>query len=245
MHDTLTRSSSILDMDATSLAASIRHNERSSTDVVKTFIDHQRQANPHINAVVEARYEAAMAEARQKDEGHGNTEQGPLYGVPISVKESFHVAGMKTTGGLMHRRHLIAREDAEAVRRLKNAGAIILGKTNTPMLCFCQETDNKLYGRTNNPWDVTRTSGGSSGGEGALLGSGEAAAGVGSDIGGSIRFPSHFNGVIGFKPGHSQVSDQGHFPGFNPLLQKRMSGVGPMGKSVRDIALLYHLMADE
>ncbi|QKY70085.1 amidase [Lentibacillus sp. CBA3610] len=243
--DTEKRASSILDMDATSLAETIQHNDRTSTEIVESYINHQRQVNPAINAVVENRYESAMDEVRQKDEQHSQANHAPLYGVPISVKESFHVAGMKTTGGLVHRKHLIAKEDAEAVRRLKRAGAIILNKTNTPMLCFCQETDNKLYGRTNNPWDLTRTSGGSSGGEGALLGAGGAAAGIGSDIGGSIRLPSHFNGVIGFKPGPSQVSDQGHFPGFDHPLQKRMSGIGPMGKSVRDIALLYRLMADE
>src|SRR5699024_8066190 len=128
---------------------------------------------------------------------------------------------------------------------LKKAGAIILGKTNTPSLCFCQETENKLYGRTNNPWDVTRTAGGSSGGEGALIAAGGAAAGIGSDIGGSIRFPSHFNGVVGFKPGKYQVSPNGHFPSENTPLQERMLGIGPMGKSVRDIALLYDVIADK
>lgn len=235
----------ILDMDATSLAATVKHHERTSSEIVKTYIDHQRRVNPAINAVVEERHEKALDEARQKDEARNQPNDGPLYGVPISVKEAFHVTGMKTTGGLMHRKHLISRKDAEVVSRLKKAGAIILGKTNTPMLCFCQETDNKLYGRTNNPWDLSRTSGGSSGGEGALLGTGGAAAGIGSDIGGSIRFPSHFNGVIGFKPGRHQVSDQGHFPGFDHPLQKRMSGIGPMGKSVRDIECLYQIMANK
>ncbi|MBO1914857.1 amidase, partial [Microvirga sp. 3-52] len=99
--------------------------------------------------------------------------------------------------------------DAELVKKLKSEGAIILGKTNTPELCFCQETDNKLYGRTNNARDTSRTAGGSSGGEAVMISVGGAAAGLGSDIGGSIRFPCHFNGVIGFKSGNSQVSSVG------------------------------------
>ncbi len=200
--------------------------------------------NPLINAIVEDRYDAAISEALEKDNQTEKADKGPLFGVPISVKEAFQVANMKMTGGLVSRKHLIAREDAKVIKKLKSAGAIILGKTNTPMLCFCQETDNKLYGRTNNPWDVTRTPGGSSGGEGALLGAGGAAAGIGSDIGGSIRFPSHFNGVVGFKPGKFQVSADGHFPSNSHALQERMSGMGPMGKSVRDMELLYGIIAD-
>src|SRR5699024_11086350 len=125
---------------------------------------------------------------------------------PISIKESFNVSGMKTTGGIIHRQDIIKSRDAITVQKLKDAGAIVLCKTNTPALCFCQETDNKLYGRTNNPWNIKHTAGGSSGGEAALLSVGGAAVGLGSDIGGSIRFPSHFNGVVGFKSGKNEVS---------------------------------------
>lgn len=234
---------SILNMDATSIADAIKSGELSSYEVVNTYIEHLKKVNPIINAVVEERYAEALLEARAKDNQTNNTDKGPLFGVPISVKEAFNVAKMKTTGGLVNRKDLIAREDADVVLQLKRAGAIILGKTNTPALCFCQETDNKLYGRTNNPWDITRTAGGSSGGEGALLGAGGAAAGIGSDIGGSIRFPSHFNGVIGFKPGKNQVPSNGHFPADDIPLQKRMSGMGPMGKSVRDMELMYQIIA--
>ncbi|RYG72085.1 amidase [Lentibacillus lipolyticus] len=236
---------SILSMDATSTAKAIKEGNLSCYDVVNAYREHTIQINPIINAMVEDRYEPAIREAREKDKQRDGADKGPLFGVPISVKEAFHVAGMKTTGGVVHRKHLVAREDAAVVRKLKEAGAIIIGKTNTPMLCFCQETDNKLYGRTNNPWDVTRTAGGSSGGEGALLGAGGAAAGIGSDIGGSIRLPSHFNGVVGFKPGKYQVSEEGHFPVHGHPLKERMSGVGPMGKSVRDIELMYQVMTDQ
>src|SRR5699024_1719466 len=157
----------------------------------------------------------------------------PLYGVPISIKESFDVIGMKTTGGIVHRKDIIMSKDADVVRQLKDAGAIILCKTNTPALCFCHETDNKLYGRTNNAWNEKKTAGGSSGGEGALIGVGGTPVGMSSDIGGSIRFPSHFNGVVGFKPGMYQVSADGHFPPDKIPIKARMSGIGPIGKSVR------------
>lgn len=235
---------SILNMDAASIANAIKSGEISSYEVVNTYIEHLKKMNPAINAVVEERYAEALREAQEKDNQDAKGNKGSLFGVPISVKEAFNVVNMKTTGGLLNRKHLIAREDAAVVAKLKRAGAIILGKTNTPALCFCQETDNKLYGRTNNPWDVTRTVGGSSGGEGALLGAGGAAAGIGSDIGGSIRFPSHFNGVVGYKPGKFQVSSNGHFPADTIPLQKRMSGMGPMGKSVRDMELIYDIIAN-
>ena len=152
---------------------------------------------------------------------------------------------MKTTGGLPYRRDIIEEQDAEIVARLKQEGAIILGKTNTPVLCFCQETDNKLYGRSNNPWDTTRTVGGSSGGEGALIAVGGAAVGIGADIGGSIRFPSHFNGVIGFKSGNKQVSQKGSFPPIEHPLQEQMLGIGAMAKSVRDARMINEILAYE
>jgi len=237
---------SCLDMDATSLAQAIREGQLSSTEVVHTYIEQIKKVNPHVNAVVENRFTSALEEAKQADqEIHTHQEIGPLHGVPISIKEAFHVKNMKTTGGISHRKDLIFTQDAHVVATLKAAGAIIIGKTNTPTLCFCQETDNKLYGRTNNPWDLTRTAGGSSGGEGALIVAGGSVAGIGSDIGGSIRFPSHFNGVIGFKSGKFQVNPTGHFPADTLPLQSRMLSIGPMGKSVRDIALLYGLMANE
>ncbi|MBP1969522.1 Asp-tRNA(Asn)/Glu-tRNA(Gln) amidotransferase A subunit family amidase [Virgibacillus natechei] len=233
----------ILNMDATSIAKAIQNGEITSLEAVTTYIEQIKKINPSINALVEDRFAEALTEANVVDNNE-NIENKPLYGVPISVKESFHVANMKTTGGLEHRQDLIARNDAEVVSLLKEAGAIILGKTNTPALCFCQETENKLYGRTNNPWDPTRTAGGSSGGEGALLSAGGSALGIGSDIGGSIRFPSHFNGVIGFKPGMDQVSAVGHFPAIYHPLQKRMLAMGPMGKSVQDMELMYRIIAN-
>src|SRR5690625_1277970 len=151
---------------------------------------------------------------------------------------------MKTTGGVYHRKDLIMNKDAVVVEKLKKAGAIILCKTNTPALCFCHETENKLYGRTNNAWDKERTAGGSSGGEAALIGVGGSPLGLSSDIGGSIRFPSHFNGVVGFKPGKDQVPSEGHVPADTIPLKTRMSSIGPIGKSVRDVQLIFNLIAE-
>lgn len=235
-HDTL-------NLDATTIAKKIKEKKLSIEEVTKTYIEHIKQINPIINAVVEDRFEEALEEAKQMDKNiDTHSYDKPLYGVPISIKESFNVNGMKTTGGIIHRQDIIKSKDANVVEKLKRAGAIILCKTNTPALCFCQETDNKLYGRTNNPWNIERTSGGSSGGEGALLSAGGAAVGFGSDIGGSIRFPSHFNGVVGFKSGTCEVSQQGHFPPTSHHLQSRMLGFGAIGKSVRDAELIYGLI---
>ncbi|GLO67028.1 amidase [Oceanobacillus sp. E9] len=235
----------IIQMDATQLSKAILSSEITSLEAVAVFIKHIHEVNPIINAVVEERFIEAIEEAKEYDNLLKNGQKlGPLHGVPISIKESLHVMGLKTTGGLEHRQDLIAIEDAAVVKKLKAAGAIILGKTNTPALCFCQETDNKLYGRTNNPWDISMSAGGSSGGEGALLAVGGAAVGIGSDVGGSIRFPAHFNGVIGFKPGKDQISTDGHFPSIQHELQARMLTIGPMGKSVQDMRLLYEILSN-
>jgi fatty acid amide hydrolase 2 len=234
----------ILDMDATDMAEKIATRQISSLQATNTYISHLQKINSQVNCLVEERFELARKEAQTADERIAKDEaQGRLFGVPISMKESFDMAGMITSGGIPARKNYIAEEDAEVVARIQAEGAIILGKTNTPVLCFYQETDNKLYGRTNNPWDLTRTAGGSSGGEGALIAAGGAAVGVGSDIGGSIRFPSHFNGVIGFKSGNQQVSSQGSFPVIDHPLQDRMLGVGALAKSVRDARMINEIIA--
>lgn len=234
----------LLDMDALTVAEKINSGEVTSLEVVQTYIEHLKNINPALNCLVEDRFESALQEARDADEGLKQKESTKkLHGVPISIKEAYHVAGMKTTGGLIHRKNQVIHTDAEAVSRLKAEGAIILGKTNTPTLCFCQESVNKLYGRTHNPWDRSRTAGGSSGGEAALMAVGGAAAGLGSDIGGSIRFPAHFNGVISFKSGNRQVAQQGNFPFIEHPYQERMLGMGPITKTVQDNEALYQTIA--
>ncbi len=236
----------LINLDATEIAELIKTKQVTSEEVTSVLIDHIKKVNAALNAVVEERFSEALKEAKEKDQeiDSVNWTRQPLYGVPISIKESLHVKGMKTTGGIVHRKDLIMSKDSDVVRKLKHAGAIILCKTNTPSLCFCHETDNKLYGRTNNAWNTKRTAGGSSGGEAALIGVGGTPVGMSSDIGGSIRFPSHFNGVVGFKPGKFQVSSEGHFPPDNIPLKTRMSGIGPIGKSVRDVQLVYELIRE-
>lgn len=234
----------VLDMDALELAQWIREKKISSRKAVEIYIAHLNEINPSLNCLVENRFEEALMEADRADhQVETGQATGLLSGVPISMKEAFDVKGMKTTGGLLKRKDAVMDKDAEVVRRLRAEGAIILGKSNTPELCFCQETDNKLYGRTNNPHNLMRTAGGSSGGEGSLIAAGGAAAGLGSDIGGSIRFPSHFNGVVGFKSGKDQVSQDGSFPEVKNDLQNRMLGIGPMTKSVKDARAIYSIIA--
>ncbi|RKQ12319.1 amidase [Oceanobacillus bengalensis] len=233
-------------MDATTLAEKIKKQEITSYIAVSAYIEHIKKINPVLNSLVEDRFEEALEEAKHTDEKIKNGEaMGKLLGVPVTIKESFDIKGLHTTGGLVHRKDLISRNDAHVVKVLKGEGAIFLGKTNTPVLCFCQETDNKVYGRTNNPWDPTRTAGGSSGGEGALIGAGGAAVGIGSDIGGSIRFPSHFNGTIGFKSGNNRVSQVGSFPNAGIPMQERMLGIGAIAKSVQDAELINGILADD
>ncbi|HET7658058.1 MAG TPA: amidase [Bacillales bacterium] len=234
----------LLDADASTVAEKIRSREITATQAVETYITHLQRVNPLLNCLVEDRFEAARREAASADEAlRSGTASGSLFGVPFSIKECFHVEGMRTTGGLSHRKDMLIHVDAAVVSKLKAEGAIILGKTNTPTLCFCQESDNKLFGRTNNPFDRSRTAGGSSGGEGALIAVGGAAAGLGADVGGSIRFPSHFNGVVGFKSGNRQVPQQGNFPYIDQPLQERMLGIGPVVKSVRDAKRIYQIIS--
>jgi Asp-tRNA(Asn)/Glu-tRNA(Gln) amidotransferase A subunit family amidase len=231
-------------MDASTLAKKIKSGEISSVQATTAYIQQIKRTTTKLNYLVEDRFDLALQEAKVCDEwlkeGKG---KGKLFGVPISMKECFDVAGMKTTGGLDHLKDHVAEEDSIVVAKLRAEGAIILGKTNTPTLCFCQETDNKLYGRSNNPWDITRTTGGSSGGEAACIAIGGAAVGLGSDIGGSIRFPSHFNGVIGFKSGANQVSPMGHFPPVTDPYQESMLGIGALAKSVADTELVNEIIA--
>lgn len=236
----------ILDLDATALSENFKSESITSTEIVNTYIQHITNINPVINAMVQDRFQQARVEALNADKAlKQNVSLGRLHGIPISMKECFDVVGMSTTGGLIHRKDELSTDDATIVKRLRDEGAIILGKTNTPTLCFCQETDNKLYGRTNNPWDLHRTAGGSSGGEGALIAAGGAAVGIGSDIGGSIRFPAHCNGVVGFKSGKHQVDDSGSYPSFPHPLQRRMLGIGALAKSVRDARLIHDILAEQ
>ncbi|MBN2653166.1 MAG: amidase [Spirochaetales bacterium] len=235
----------ILSCDIVDILELYNKEQLTPSKLVEIFIEQQQNINEQLNLVVEDRYTQARKEAKDYD-NILKTQIGkfPLFGIPISMKESFNVENLHTTGGLKHRKNFIAKKDAPVVKKLKEAGAIILDKTNTPTLCFCQETDNLLFGRSNNPWNTKYTTGGSSGGEAALIAVGGAVAGFGSDIGGSIRIPAHFNGVVGFKPGHSTFNGDGHLPSKSTECQKIMLGYGPLTKSVRDARKIYEVISD-
>ncbi|XP_041925829.1 fatty-acid amide hydrolase 2-A-like [Alosa sapidissima] len=241
----------LLKLSATQLAKKIRRRELSSVDVVQAYIDRIQEVNPLLNAMVKFRFSAALQEAAQVDrlieeETEGGeealAERLPLLGVPLSVKESFAVQGMPHAAGLVSRAKVLASVDAPVVTYLKRAGAIPMGVTNTPELCMWIESHNRLYGLTRNPYSLDRTAGGSSGGEGSLLGGGASVFGVGSDIGGSIRLPCYFNGIFGHKGTPHIVNNDGQHPLFSGRQEDYVS-TGPMCRYAEDLLPMLKIMA--
>ena len=229
-------------LSASQIAEQIRNRKISPVEVVKAHLARIEKLNPKINAFVHLDEERALQQARDADAAVMQGRRlGPLHGVPISIKSSIDVAGMRCEAGTKLRPGYVAAADAPLVTRLRNAGAIILGVTNTPELLMAWETDNLLYGRTNNPWDLSRTAGGSSGGEAAAIASGCSAGGVGSDGGGSIRVPAHFCGICGVKPTPGRIPATGHYPqSVGPFAL--LGVVGPMARTVVDLKLLFEVM---
>ena len=228
---------------ATELAAAIRQKEVSSLELTDMYIDRIERYDRRINAVVVHDFERGRAAARAADEALARGDDtGPLHGVPMTVKEAYKVTGLPTTWGVPELHHNIAAEDADYVRRLKAAGAVIFGKTNVPLNLGDFQSFNEIYGTTNNPWDLTRTPGGSSGGSSAALAAGLTALEAGSDIGGSIRNPAHFCGIYGHKPTWGIVSDEGHaLPGM--VAPTDIAVVGPMARCAEDLALSMDIVA--
>jgi Asp-tRNA(Asn)/Glu-tRNA(Gln) amidotransferase A subunit family amidase len=229
-------------LPAWKMAELVRTRKVSPVELVQAHFDHIAKLNPKINAFVELDHEGALACARTAEiAAMQYSDVGPLHGVPISIKSCVDVAGMRCEAGTKLRKGYVAKSDAPLVSRLRNAGAIILGTTNTPELLMAWETDNALYGRTNNPWDFSRTPGGSSGGEGAAISSGCSAGGVGSDGGGSIREPAHFCGICGLKPTPGRIPATGHFPqSAGPFA---LTGVvGPMARTATDLKVMFKTM---
>jgi fatty acid amide hydrolase 2 len=235
----------LLLQSATELARRIRAREVTSREVVDVHIAQVRAVNGTLNAVVRDRFEAARGEARLADERTLREDPAalpPLHGVPCSVKECFAVEGMPQSAGLVARRDVIATTDATTVARMRAAGAIPLGVTNVSELCMWMETNNRVYGRTNNPYDPSRIVGGSSGGEGAIVGAGGVPVGLGSDIGGSIRMPAFFNGVFGHKPTGGLVPSTGQYPvAHGPAL--RYHTTGPLARRAEDLMPLLRILA--
>ncbi|MGH9565801.1 MAG: amidase [Candidatus Angelobacter sp.] len=229
-------------LPAVVLAQKIREHLLSPVEVLEAHLARIERLNPILNAFIQVDSEGARRAARTAEEMIVRGEKvGPLHGVPISIKSAVDVDGMRCEAGTKLRAGVLAERDAPLVERLRSAGAIILGTTNTPELLMAWETDNLLYGRTNNPWDVSRTAGGSSGGEAAAIASGCSAGGVGSDGGGSIRVPAHFTGICGLKPTPGRIPATGHFPGsVGPFA---LTGVvGPMARTAADLKVFFEVM---
>ncbi|HYI48352.1 MAG TPA: amidase family protein [Allosphingosinicella sp.] len=229
---------------AIATAAAIASGETSARAECEGAIARIEALDGPINAVVVRDFERARAAADAADAALARGEIGPLLGVPMTVKEAFDVAGLRTTWGFEQHRDFVAKEDAVAVRRLKRSGAIILGKTNVPVGLADHQAVNPIYGRTNNPIDLSRSPGGSSGGSAAALASGMVSLELGSDIGGSIRVPAAFNGVWGHKPTYGALSCDGHSPPGTDGHAPPMAVIGPMARNADDLTLALDLLAD-
>lgn len=230
---------------ATDLARLIRSGEVSSTEVVAAHIEQIEAVNPQVNAVCWPLFDQARAEAAAADEARARrADLGPLHGVPVTIKECFDMAGTPSTLGLPFLRENVAKADGLPVARLRQAGAIVLGKTNVAQMLMMIETDNPLYGRTSNPWDLTRTPGGSSGGESAIIAAGGSPLGLGNDVGGSIRIPAHFTGIHGLKPTSHRLTHglntTGRYFGGNDSVA---AAAGPLARSVADLELAMAVLA--
>ena len=200
--------------------------------------------NPKLNAVVQIAGDAALAEARKADEALARGEnKGPLHGVPMTIKDSLDTADLITTGGTKGRTTFVPDKDATVVARLRAAGSILLGKTNTPELTLAGESDNLIYGRTNNPYDLTRSPSGSSGGAAAIVASGGSPFDMGSDTGGSIRSPAHVCGIAGIKPNSGRVPRTGHIVPFGMGALDSLTQIGPLARYVEDLALTLPIIA--
>ncbi len=221
--------------DATELLRQMKSGERSSEAIVREHLDRLDAEQPRLNGATQIFREQALAEARKP-------RPGPLSGLPITLKETYGIAGCEVTIGSRRMKPILCEQDSAPVHKLKAAGAIVIARSNVPEFVMTAETDNLLYGRTNNPIDPTRVAGGSTGGEGALVGSGASPLGFGTDILGSIRIPSTFCGLVGFRPHSGAVDKTGVWPVSGEFFET-WNGIGPMARSVRDVRLAYDVIA--
>ena len=210
-------------------------------ELAELHIAQIERLNPTLNALVDFDTERIRKQARMLD-AMPASERGLLHGLPLTIKASISVAGHRCETGSITNRGFVPGIDAEVVRRLRAAGAVILGTTNCPEFLMAYETDNLLYGRTNNPWDLSRSAGGSSGGESAAIAAGLSAGGMGSDGGGSVRTPAHFTGICALKPTPGRVPTQGHLPA-NTGPFALLGVVGPMARTIADVSLLFRVIS--
>jgi amidase len=230
---------------ATTLAAAIRAKEISSRELLDLHLARVETHNPRVNAVVTIDEEGARARAKEADEAlAGGQIWGPLHGLPMTLKDAFETAGMRTTGGTPEHADHIPTVDADVTARVRAAGAVIFGKTNMPVNGVDWQSFNPVFGCTNNPWDLGRTPGGSSGGSSAALAAGLTAFEVGSDLAGSIRWPAHCCGVYGLKASYRIISPRGHVPPApGTLAPMDLAVMGPMGRSADDLDLGLDVLA--
>jgi len=225
------------------MAAAIKDGSVTAAELLEAHLENIGRWNPKLNAFVTIDEDRARMQARQADQAaKAGRPLGPLHGVPVTIKSSIDVAGLKCEAGTRLRAGYIAETDATLVARLRAAGAVIIGNTTVPEFLMAWETHSALYGTTNNPYDLDRTPGGSSGGEAAAIAAGCSAAGIGSDGGGSIRVPAHFSGICGLKPGPGRIPATGHYPSsIGPFAL--LGVVGPMARTVRDLQLMFEVTA--
>ena len=227
----------------TEMAVQIRSKKLSPVELLDAHLLQIQKHNPKINAFIRILHDESRAAARASERAQMRDEfAGPLHGVPVTIKDSFDMAGYPTTCGSSFFQDFRASRDSAAVRRFKQAGAIPFAKTNCPEFLANYESDNNLIGRTNNPWNLDRTPGGSSGGESAAIASFFSPGGIGSDGGGSVRVPAHFCGIAGLKPTPGRVSAVGHMPAINH--PGGLLGVaGPMARTAKDVKLLFETLS--
>ncbi len=230
---------------ATEIANAIRRKELRAIDILEHYLARIERHDPALNAIVALDAERARQAARAADQAIANGEPcGPLHGVPMTIKEAFNMTGLPTTWGLPDYRNNIASTDAVAVQRYRKAGAIVFGKTNVPASLSDWQSFNAIYGTTNNPWDLTRAPGGSSGGSACALAAGLSALETGSDIGASIRNPAHYCGVYGHKPTFGIITSRGHeLPDWHGYPELDIAVTGPMARSAFDLQTALAAMA--
>lgn len=229
---------------ATELAAKIQAKDISAVELLNHYLSRVDEHNGELNAIVVETREQALADAQRADDDLAKgISQGPLHGVPMTVKESFHLAGTASTWGNPALKDNVFYEDAEAIKKLKAAGANVFGKTNVPISLADFQSYNEVYGTTNNPYDHSRGPGGSSGGSAAALAAGLTGLEIGSDIGGSIRNPAHFCGVFGHKPTHSLLWMKGHAAAPKVRSMPDISVIGPLARSANDLRAAMDVLA--
>jgi amidase len=235
----------ITQLSAVALAAGIRNGSFSSTEGVQAYVQRIAEVNPSLNAIVQLGAEQALEQARAADEARAHGEPlGPLHGVPFTAKDVYETAGLIAAAGVEERAAYIPQRDATVIARLRCAGGILLGKTNCPPYGGGGESSNPVYGRTNNPYRLDHTPGGSSGGEAAIIAVGGSPCGVGSDSGGSIRLPAHYCGIAGLRPTVGRVPNTGVFCQPGGLSDPRTT-CGPMARYVKDLAIMLPIIAGE